>query len=121
MKNQSRIIVLKYLSQIVVERSDEGMRHVDIPDEPAYIQFRVPESFLTEFSALNWFEGMLMPGFMFWKESGLVDILGAHMENLSQGKPYLIDALEYLNGDVEVDYQIIPESKEVRISVRESD
>jgi len=103
-------LVERYLLQIVVEASDEGMNYSNY-SYPAYLKLRVPESFLVEFSNLKGFRGMLIPGFIFWEESQLVEIL-------ANGNFY-INALDYLHGDVDVEYERIPKSGEIRITVKE--
>jgi len=110
-------LVERYLLQIVVEASDEGMNYSNY-SYPAYLKLRVPESFLVEFSNLKGFRGMLIPGFIFWEESQLVEILEKSEKVLANGNFY-INALDYLHGDVDVEYERIPKSGEIRITVKE--
>ncbi|MEK6915285.1 MAG: hypothetical protein AABW89_01945 [Nanoarchaeota archaeon] len=103
-------LVNNYFDEIEVESTD----YVDFTDakhDVAYILLRVPTAMLKDFLRLKEQKRELPDGTEFWKETGLVNRLRNSGKYYGQGHEDLDDILDFLGGEVQVNYQPLDTEK----------
>ena len=115
-QSQIEDLVNRYFGQIEVEGTDFEPRDDAGPDA-AYLLLRVPLDMLRSYMVLKSKDGL--PGAEFWKETKLRDKLRNSGKYHGQGCVPLEDVLDFLGGNVQVTYQELKGSPEIRMSITE--
>ena len=116
-------LVDTYFDQIRIEDTD----YVDtgVPGhDAAYLLLQVPMAMLQEYLQLKGQDQELPNPIEFWKETQLVRRLTHSDKYHGQGHEPLEDILEFLGGEVGVDYQVdyqnLHSSKRIRLAITEN-
>ncbi len=116
-QSQIEELVNRYFGQIEVEDTD----YIPVDDSPhdaAYILLRIPTAMLKDYLMFKGQNKELPDGVEFWRETGLAIKLRGSNKYHGQGHEPLDDMLDFLEGDVHIDYQKITEET-MRLSINE--
>lgn len=109
----------KYFSQIEIEDAD-FVSWDNAKSDAAYLLLNVPVTMLKEYMRMKGQNKKLPNGAEFWKETGLVRRLKDSDKYHGQGHVmFLPDVLDYLEGEVDGNYQELNDPERIRLSITE--
>jgi len=113
-------LVDKYFDEIEIE-SAEFIPYDEAKSDAAYLLLNIPMAMLMEYLKLKSQTKRKFPdGVKFWKETGLGKRLLSSDKYQGQGTvSSLSDVLDFLEDDVQVDYQDLSYSEKIRFAVIE--
>ncbi len=111
-------LVEKYFDKIEIE--DTAYVTVnDAVSDAAYLLLNLPTAMLKEYLKLKGQNKELPDGAEFWKATGLVKRLRNSDKYHGQGHAPLDDILDYLDGEVQGNYQELLNTERIRLSITE--
>ena len=115
-----RELVDKYFSEIEVE-SAEFIPYDEAKSDVAYLLLNIPVAMFKEYLKLKSQTKRKFPeGVEFWRETGLGKRLRNSNKYHGQGQvSSLSDILDFLEGDVQIDYQNLFSSEKIRFAIIE--
>lgn len=116
--NEISSLVDKHFAQIEIEDTDY-VPWDDADSDGAYLLLVVPKIMLTEYVRLKKQDKTLPDGDEFWKESRLRERLRTSDKYHGQGHEPLGDILDFLGGNVQVNYQELHDSERIRLGIYE--
>ncbi len=111
-------LIDKYFDQIEVEDTD-FIPIDDMTFDAAYLLLSLPVAMLREYVKSKDQCQELPNGAEFWKETGLCNKLRNSNKYHGQGHEPLIDILDFLEGNVQVDYQKLNSPERIRLCIIE--
>lgn len=114
-----RELVDKYFGEIEVE-SAEFIPYDEAKSDVAYLLLNIPVAMFKEYLILKGqTKGKFPEGAEFWRETGLGKRLRNSNKDHGQGVSPLLDILDFLEGDVQIDYQDLFSSEKIRFEIME--
>lgn len=113
-------LVEKYLDQIEIEEVYFTPAYDDTASDQAYLLLKIPIAMLKEYLIIKGQNKKLPNGAEFWKETGLCERLRNFNKYHGQGHQQLGTILDFLKGEVNVEYQELKNPPElIRLQVIE--
>jgi len=112
-------LVDKYFEEIKIENA-EFIPYDEAKSDAAYLLLNIPLKMLKDYMKLKGQNKKLPDGIEFWRETGLGKRLLNSDKYYGQGRElFLSDILDYLEDDIQVDYQDLLSSEKIRFAVIE--